>query len=209
MHAYVHVCIYGAKDLSSVYCMVAIDHSIMLLSDTSTNTDPAMSTSMISSSAMTSPAMISATYSVEPAATCASFETVVSMVLVTVSSTSTVHVTASQSTMYTSTTTFVSRTVTVTSTVSDTASRCITNITPSNVQCSNQRIDKKSDNSCNAVAICIPVAVVIALVTCVIAVIAVWKLRHKAIYNFVNSNPQMAKVYNDLYGLVALQTFYV
>ena len=170
-----HVCIYGAKDLSSVYCMVAIDHSIMLLSDTSTNTDPTMSTSMISSSAMTSPAMIS----------------------------------ASQSTMYTLTTTFVSRTVTVTSTVSDTASRCITNITPSNVQCSNQRITEKSDNSCNAVAICIPIAVVIALVTCIIAVIAVWKLRHKAIYNFVNSNPQMAKVYNDLYGLVALQTFYV
>ena len=80
-------------------------------------------------------------------------------------------------------------------------------ITPSTAQGSNQRITDKTDNSCNAVAICIPVAVVIAIVVCVIVPIAVWRLRHRAIYNYVASNPQMAKIYNDLYGSVYLHKY--
>ena len=235
-----YVYVYVAKDLSIAYCMAVIDHSIMLLSDATTN---AMSISTTSSSAVASPSMIGVTYSVEPT-TAPGFETVVSTVLVTI--TSTVHAFASQSTtttnadptistdmtsssavaspsrivasveptgtcdpVVTTLITCLSPTVTVTSTVSDTASQYLIKITPSNVQCSNQEITKESDSSCNALAICVPVAVVVALVACVIALIVVWRLRHKAIYSFLNSNPQMAKVYNDLYGSVGLQTLYV
>ena len=104
--------------------------------------------------------------------------------------------------------TFPTTTVTVTSTVSATQSQCITvTISPSAAQSSNQQITDKSDTSCNAIAICIPVAMVIAVVVCVIVFMAVWRLRHKAIYNFVTSNPQMAKIYNDLYGSVILYSW--
>ena len=124
--------------------------------------------------------------------------TTVTFPTTTATVTSTVSATQSQCTTVTFPTT---TTATVTRTVSATESQCTTVIiSPSTAQCSNQQITIKSDSSCNAIAICIPVAMVIAVVVCVIVFVAVWRLRHKAIYNFVTTNPQMARIYNDLYG---------
>ena len=105
-------------------------------------------------------------------------------------------------------------TVTVTSTVHATPSRSMTpvispscsvstvSVTPSTVQCSDQQIAENDDNSCNAVAICIPVAVVIAVIACVVVIVVVWRFRQKSNYNLTTSHPEMAKVYNDIYGSV-------
>ena len=186
---------------------IAVDHSISLLSTTTVNADPTISISNTFSNVVVSSSM--STTLVEPtAAICASPQAVVitstlisTFPTTTVTVTSTVSATQSQCT----TVTFPTTTATVTSTVSATPSQCITVIiSPSTAQSSNQQITDKGDSSCNAIAICIPVAVLIAVVVCVIVFVAVWRLRHKAIYNFATSNPQMAKIYNDLYGSVIL-----
>ena len=82
-------------------------------------------------------------------------------------------------------------------------------ISPSACQCSNQQAAEDDDNSCNAVAICVPVAVVIAVVVCVVVFVVVWRLRQKTFYSFAGRDQQteMVKVYNDLYGSVALYTY--
>ena len=166
----------------------AFDHSIPLLSTTMVNTDPTTSTSVTPSSVTSSAMSIMSNRPVE--STCAS--TPLAAVTVTVTVTSTVHSTLLQP---------------VTPTVSPSSSATISNamsLSPSNLQCSNQQAAKDDDNSCNAVAVCIPVALVIGLIVCAVTFVIVWRWRHRTIYNFVNSNPQMAKIYNDLYGSVAL-----
>ena len=120
--------------------------------------------------------------------------------ITTVIITSTVHAATSQSTTLRINTL---PTVTVTSTVSATPSQCITIlISPSPAQCYNQQVTDDGRNSCNAVAICVPVAMVIAVVVCVIVIFVVWRLRQKVAYNVGTNNLEM--VYNDLYGLVTL-----
>ena len=96
-------------------------------------------------------------------------------------------------------TTFTTVTVTVTSTVSVTPSQ-YTAMPSSPSVAANQQV---TDNGCNAVAICIPVAVVIALLVCIIVFLVVWRLtliRKKAVYNLNTSIN--AEVRNDLYGSV-------
>ena len=82
-------------------------------------------------------------------------------------------------------------------------------VIPPTSQCSNQQVAEEDDNSCNVVAICVPVAVVIAVVVCVVVFVVVWRLRQKTIYSITNSDQsmEMIKVYNDLYGSVALYTY--
>ena len=102
-----------------------------------------------------------------------------------------------------------SPTVTVTSTVLTCSSQRTTFMTsPSVAQCSDQQTTSTEDsgNSCNAVAICVPVAVVIGLIACVIVFVIIWRLRHNSIYKVSTSNPEIVKVCNDLYGSVALHT---
>ena len=169
----------------------AFDHSVPLLSTTIMNTDPTASTSVTSLSVIVTSSTMNSIISNRPIeSTCASTQLVAATVTVTI--TSTVHVTPSQSV---TPTTSPSSTVTIGNTVSS---------SPSSLQCSNQQAAKDNDNSCNAVAICIPVALVIGLIVCVVTIVIVWRLRYRAIYNFATSNPQMAKIYNDLYGSVAL-----
>ena len=153
----------------------------VLTSSTTVNVGPTSSTSVVSSNEM-----VASTMSNGP--TCAS--TQLDAATVTVTITSTVHATPSQfmTSMVSS-----SCTVTLTSTVS---------VTPSTDQRSGQQIDEEDDNSCNAVAICVPVAVVIGVVVCVVVLVVVWRLRQRANYSISTGDPQMAKVYNDMYGSV-------
>ena len=81
--------------------------------------------------------------------------------------TNTVHVTPSQSMTLTIS---PSSTATIGSTMSS---------SPKTGQCSNQQAAKDNDNSCNAVAICIPVAFVIDLIVCVVTFVIVWRLHQQ------------------------------
>ena len=113
-----------------------------------------------------------------------------------------------------STTTVTQSQITIYSTVTSTVTNIIS-ATPSmpidslGTQSSNQQINNDGASSCSAVAICIPVAGVFALVTCVIVFVAVRWVRQnsKVAYSLETKNPEMMKVYNDLYGSVNLYAF--
>jgi len=113
-----------------------------------------------------------------------------------------------------STTTVTQSQITIYSTVTSTVTNIISAtpsmpIDSSGTQSSNQLTNNDGASSCNAVAICIPVAGVIALVTCVIVFVAVRWVRQnsKVAYSLETKNPEMMKVYNDLYGSVNLYAF--
>ena len=91
---------------------------------------------------------------------------------VTVTITSTVHATPSQSmTLIVSS----SSTATIGNTLSS---------SPKTGQCSNEQAAKDNDNSCNAVVICFPVALVIGLIVCVVTIVVVWRLQPAAIHRW-------------------------
>jgi len=72
-------------------------------------------------------------------------------------------------------------------------------ITPS-VQCGNQQRSSSDDNSCNAVAICIPAMIVIAVIVVLVVFVVIWRLGRCGKFNLGVNNPQLAHVDNDLYG---------
>jgi len=73
-------------------------------------------------------------------------------------------------------------------------------ITPT-IQCGNQESSSAiDDDSCNAVAICVPVTIGIAVIVAVVIFVVIWRTRYCRKLTFGVTYPRLVHVDNDLYG---------
>ena len=56
------------------------------------------------------------------------------------------------------------------------------------------------DDSCNAVAICVPVMIGIAVIVAIVIFVVVWRTRYCGKLTLGVTNPRLAHVDNDIYG---------